>query len=168
MSVCQLGKLISPRGPFWCQYNAIHRTYCNAVELHKSPCGFDCLTLTEAQRSGPPLKSQNMYHQRSFLDNDSLARLQERKLRLLCVPSLTPSIVPLLDSYSCSASDLSPAKLTCPGSLTRRQVALEWSMPHAARSHGFELLQWLLWRGKSCVTKVRSTPFRIFIKHLVQ
>lgn len=52
-----------------------------------------------------------------------------------------------------SASDLGPAKMMCPSSHTSRQVAPELSRPHAARSLGFELLQCLLWRGKSLLTK---------------
>lgn len=52
-----------------------------------------------------------------------------------------------------SASDLGPAKMMCPRSHTSRQVAPELSRPHAARSLGFELLQCLLWRGKSLLTK---------------
>lgn len=82
-----------------------------------------------------------------------------RRLDLLSVLSLTHSILPLLDSYSCSPSDLSPAKLMCPSSPTSRQVVLEWSRPHAARSLGFELLQW---RGKSCVAKVEVYTMQEF------
>lgn len=37
-------KLISPQGPFHCQYSSIHSS---AVDLQKVPCGFGCLTFTK-------------------------------------------------------------------------------------------------------------------------
>lgn len=46
------------------------------------------------------------------------------------------------------ASDLRPAKLTCPSSHKGRQVEREWSTAHAAGSRSFELSQRLPWCRK--------------------
>lgn len=158
VSVCQLEKLISPSRAIsvpvqW--HSQSSRRFHVGLAIWRSLKLSGLATVQDTEYVSPPAPC-------AFLDKGCLNPM------FLGVFSLYPPpiLLPLLDSYSCSASDLSPAKLTCPSSLKSRQVVREWSRPHAARSLGFE--HWLLWRGKSCVTKVRYIPCRIYIKSLVQ
>lgn len=151
---CQFGKLISPPGPFQCQYSA-SRAPEGSMWIWRSLRLRALATVQDTEYVSLPECG-------ALLDNDSPIPLQGTQERIFCLFPLSP--LPFCpssctDSSSCSASDLRPAKLTCPSSRTSRQVVEEQSGPHAVRSLGFELLQWLVWRGRAAV----QTPCRVFI-----
>lgn len=110
MSVCQLGKLISPQGPFSVPVRC-HSQY--AAELQKVPCGFGHLTFAEARRPGRCsarricINSRTIVH---FLDNAAFSAWEDR---IFCLLSLSNSwaVIPALPQISARLNWCAPAAL---------------------------------------------------------